>query len=104
MITFVSGVLVIASFFLPDFESLQLPATARNLTIFLPLFILMGIALIAQWFLWISMIVATIMQRRFVWLAVVLFGLSWGAAVFLYFGYKPKSALAPLRKPRAEAT
>jgi hypothetical protein len=55
-----------------------------------------GIALIAQCFLWISMIATTIKQRRFVWLAVVLFGLSWGAAVFLYFGYKPKPALAPL--------
>jgi|GEM_PF-4940120 len=64
--------------------------TTISKTTFMILFVLIGISVISQWYLWISMIVFCYKSKKVgaLWLLFVIFGLSWAATVFYFTKFK----------------
>jgi hypothetical protein len=57
-------------------------------TLFVFMFVFVAILVLLQWYLWIAMLTVCIRQKRLAWAAAVLFGLSWGAALFYYLHHR----------------
>lgn len=69
-------------------------AMGNNITVSAPqplivtMFVFVAILVLLQWYLWIAMLVVCVRQKQLAWAAAVLFGLSWGAALFYYLRHR----------------